>query len=154
MFLNAVMSLILSWGASSVVAVAGNASADFPGLEPGHYRLTEGSDQLCRSFSIEASAIKSRRLEVGGRYTMILRNARRQVESDLDPNCEFVEEATKESSDVDTVMTRANSEICGGVTKSKTVSKFLFRGEKIWLDHAIQEGPRNVSYRCVWTRAN
>lgn len=142
------LSLTGAWAA----AQGAPAAREFPGLEAGHYRLVEGSDKLCRSFTISPKDLQARVLNVGGRYTMIMRNARRQVESDLDANCEFVEEATKETSDVDTVLTRANSELCGGVTKSKTISKFLFRGDRIWLDHAIQNGTRNVSYRCAWQR--
>lgn len=150
MFLNRWI-LFVGLSLAAVFAEA-QASREFPGLEVGTYRLVEGPDKLCRAFTIQASDLKARVLNVGGRYSMLMRNAKRQVESDLDANCEFIEEATKEVSDVDTVLTRSNSEVCGGVVKSKTVSKFMFRGERVWLDHAIQDGPRNATYRCTWQR--
>lgn len=150
MFLiRAFFLLSLSFVGSFAIAQSGR---EFPGLETGNYRLVEGDEKLCQAFSIHPRDLKERVLNVGGRYKMLMRNAKRQVESDLDANCEFIEEATKEVSDVDTVLTRSNSEVCGGVAKSKTVSKFLFRGDRVWLDHAIQDGPRNVSYRCFWQR--
>ncbi|MBX3019901.1 MAG: hypothetical protein KF767_18585 [Bdellovibrionaceae bacterium] len=150
MFLIRVL-LLLSVSFTGALSFAQNPR-EFPGLETGSYRLVEGNEKLCQSFSIRPSDLKERIINVGGRYQMLMRNAKRQVESDLDANCEFVEEATKETSDVDTVLTRSNSEVCGGVAKTKTVSKFLFRGDRVWLDHAIQDGPRNVSYRCAWQR--
>jgi hypothetical protein len=127
-------------------------AAPLPGLEAGHYGLVEGSPKLCAPYRLSELDLQSPRITVGGRYALILKNARKQIESDLDANCEFIEEATKAVSGAESTVTRTNSEVCGQSVKSKITSKFTFRGEQVILDHQIQEETRQVGYRCVWAR--
>lgn len=132
-----------------------HAAGQLPGLEAGHYALVEGSPKLCAPYKLSELDLQSPKITVGGRYSLLLKNARKQVESDLDPSCEFVEQSTKEILNGETLISRTNSEVCGGaVVKSKISSKFVFRGPQVVLDHSIQEDVRQAAYRCVWNRIN
>lgn len=159
MFLTSKFNLIVLCGvlisaAIQSLAIAASPKATvipLPGLESGNYRRIEGPKELCANFQITTRDLKASYLQLGARYQVILKNSRKQVESDLDPSCIFVEETQKELSSNESLVRRVNAEVCKGVPQTKVLSEYTFTPGQITLDHTITDNTRQAHYKCKWS---
>lgn len=119
-------------------------------LEAGSYELVSGEKRLCGDFSLSERDINARTLTVGNLYNFEKSNSSHNIESDIDPSCEFREQNKRtEVSSQEVVLTRINAELCKGKLRSKTVSKVLIRPQEIQVQHQVDNAD---PYSCVWKR--
>ena len=113
---------------ASIQFSAASASADQKGksqrsstarhLTPGSYARTRGDADLCPGFPLSGRVGKELVL---GRYRFHTEPSTADVESDLDKNCRFLEEQTRQDLDSATIFSRRNIHRCHG----KNVSDIL-----------------------------
>nr|WP_295900572.1 hypothetical protein [uncultured Bdellovibrio sp.] len=117
-------------------------------LEAGKYQLTSGEKALCRSLSISESDLQAKRLSIGGLYDFEVGNSNHNIESDIDPDCEFREQNRVQNRSNDTLLVRINEEYCKGTLRSKTVSAAVITPNEIQIRHQVDGAEVN----CVWQK--
>jgi hypothetical protein len=119
-------------------------------LRPGPYVRTDGVVHLCRPFEVIKGMDTGKTVTFSALYIFNLENSTKRTESDLDPDCEFLEENTREDLPGKTVLTRTNAERCGGVVKTEMMNRMEITPTGMRLDVTNKLG-NDPGYFCTWT---
>ena len=148
MFLMKRLSLLL------VLALASTAHAaeTYPGLEVGRYKVKPGSEEFCVSFKLGAKAAAGGKIEMGPQITMLNKNSKTVIKSDIDENCEFRQVTARETRGGETRLMRVNGEFCDN--KRKTEQKYVvtFRGPEIHLEFTDVGPEGTATFLCNFAR--
>lgn len=129
-------------------------------LQSGDFKLDTGDKRLCSDFTLPTDAESLKYIYLG-EYAYQAVNSSHDVQSDINPNCEFKEKTTREDhGDFESVITRVNEEDCKIMNasgtwsgkwrqRSHTVSTATLRREKIQITHQVDKAE---PYTCTWLR--
>jgi hypothetical protein len=145
MFSKLKILLIAAITSTSSVTLAGTSLT----LEPGSYKLIEGDRQLCQSFSLSTKDLDGRSISFGNLYSFEINNSLREIESDINPSCEFKEINQRLDDDGQTIISRTNEEFCREKLRSRTVSTATLSGNKIMIVHQIDQAQ---AYKCLFSK--
>ena len=137
----------------SAIALFSSASAlakPIAPLTPGLYVRTDGVVHLCRPFEVTKGMNSGKTITFSAIYIFNLENSSKRTESDLDPDCEFLEENSREDLADKTILTRTNSEVCKGETKSEMTNRMEITSTGMRLDVTDKVG-KDPGYFCTWT---
>lgn len=120
-------------------------------LEIGTYQLLSGDKELCgKKVEISKNDLKGKTLFIGSLYSYELKNSQYQIESDIDPECEFKETNTREDvGNNRVVLIRINKELCKGNMRSTITSTATLTPGEIEVRHEIDSAE---PYTCRWQK--
>lgn len=118
-------------------------------LAAGTYNLVSGEQNLCPNFTVSEKEASGKSLTIGSLYSFETMNSNYNLESDLDPNCRFIEQSKREDRGNETQLTRINDEVCNKQLRSRTISIAVIQRDRIEIRHEIQGAE---PYTCIWNK--
>ncbi|WP_413584929.1 hypothetical protein [Bdellovibrio sp. HCB274] len=131
-----------------MIAFSGIAHAQsVPDLTFGKYKMSSGDEEICNDFEVAKRDLKLKTLTIGT-DSMPLTNEDIKMQSDLDDNCEFTQNATRVDDSSSTTLTRIDKEICQGQVKSDSTTIVKIKEKEITVTY--KKGNRSLG-TCVYT---
>lgn len=112
----------------------------------GNYDLVKGPKELCESFELTPGL---KFIRISERYVFPMRNSTSVVQSDIDPQCSFVEKVQKRENESSLFLARTNEELCQNKVQTTTSSSVRFEKDQITLWQVLDA---DVSFSCQWKK--
>lgn len=145
-------------------AHASGTTSETDGIETGVYlpvpSLASGEHHMCDKeavtvsvFTIPSPQDKRKAVRLSGRFSYFvpLQEGVSKITSDIDSNCVFVEKSTREGGPGKFTVSKTDSEICNGTTKSADVTTMTITPGRITLEITDKNGV-GPGYTCVYDK--